>query len=158
MSAICSGAPVAPRPQELGPPVNMAEAPVATLREIVRQHGTPTYAYDLQRIRTQVDRLRESLPRQLELFYSLKANPSLGLCGFLADCGLGATGAPLQIADMNALLDYGVWTAAPLGRDGPVLTSTPGNPSALSAFLSASSLYWPLSFRQNLNSRALKFI
>jgi diaminopimelate decarboxylase len=90
MSEICSGAPVAPRPQEPGPPANMAEAPVATLREIVRRHGTPTYAYDLQRIRTQVDRLRESLPRQLELFYSFKANPSLGLCGFLADCGLGA--------------------------------------------------------------------
>jgi diaminopimelate decarboxylase len=44
----------------------------------------------LQRIRTQVDRLRESLPRQVELFYSFKANPSLGLCGFLADCGVGA--------------------------------------------------------------------
>ena len=90
MPEICSGAPVAPRPQELGPPVNMAEVPVATLGEIVGQYGTPTYAYDLQRIRTQVDRLRGSLPRQVELFYSLKANPSLGLCGFLADCGLGA--------------------------------------------------------------------
>jgi diaminopimelate decarboxylase len=70
--------------------VNTAGAPVATLREIARQHGTPTYAYDLQRIRMQVDRLRESLPRQVELFYSFKANASLGLCGFLADCGLGA--------------------------------------------------------------------
>jgi aldehyde dehydrogenase (NAD+) len=70
--------------------VNRAEAPLGTLREIARQFGTPTYAYDLQRIRTQVDRLREALPRQLELFYSFKANPSLGLCGFLADCGLGA--------------------------------------------------------------------
>jgi aldehyde dehydrogenase (NAD+) len=68
----------------------MAEDCVATLREIVRQHGTPIYAYDLQRIRTQVARLRESLPQRVELFYSLKANPSLGLCGFLADCGLGA--------------------------------------------------------------------
>src|SRR5215471_21848858 len=90
MSVIRCGAPVAPSPQELGPPANMAGVPVAALREIVRQHETPTYAYDLQRIRTQVDRLRESLPRQVELFYSFKANPSLGLCGFLADCGLGA--------------------------------------------------------------------
>jgi aldehyde dehydrogenase (NAD+) len=89
MSATCSDAAVAPRSQP-GPLVNTAEAPVATLLEIVRQHGTPTYAYDLQRIRAQVDRLRESLPRQVELFYSFKANPSLGLCGFLADCGLGA--------------------------------------------------------------------
>src|SRR4029077_10736495 len=90
MSQICSGVPVAPRRQELGPPVNLAEVPVPTLLEIVGQHGTTTYAYDLQRIRTQVDRLREFLPRQVELFYSFKANPSLGLCGFLADCGLGA--------------------------------------------------------------------
>jgi diaminopimelate decarboxylase len=90
MSAICSGPSVPPSPQELGPVVNVAEAPVATLREIVRQQETPIYAYDLQRIRRQVDRLRESLPRQVELFYSFKANPSLGLCGFLADCGLGA--------------------------------------------------------------------
>src|SRR5262245_52435024 len=66
------------------------ETPVATLLEIVRQPGTPIYAYDLQRIRTQVDRLRDSLPQQVELFYSFKANPALGLCGFLADCGLGA--------------------------------------------------------------------
>src|SRR5262245_65743417 len=66
------------------------ETPLEVLREIVRQHGTPTYAYELRRIRTQVDRLRECLPRQVELFYSFKANPSLGLCGFLADCGLGA--------------------------------------------------------------------
>jgi aldehyde dehydrogenase (NAD+) len=70
--------------------MNQADAPVAALREIVRQYGTPTYAYDLRCIRAQVDRLRDSLPRMVELFYSLKANPSLGLCNFLAECGLGA--------------------------------------------------------------------
>src|SRR5262249_20026527 len=90
MAATCSSAPVAPRSEELCQPVNLAEAPVGTLQEIVRRFGTPTYAYGLQRIRTQVDRLREALPRQLELFYSFKANPSLGLCSFLADCRLGA--------------------------------------------------------------------
>jgi diaminopimelate decarboxylase len=93
MSATCSGAAVSPKPQERGLPGNLAEAPVAALREIVRQHGTPTYAYDLRRIGTQADRLQKSLPRQVEWFYSLKANPSLGLCGFLADCGLGADAA-----------------------------------------------------------------
>jgi diaminopimelate decarboxylase len=93
MSGSCGGAPVASRPQDRGALRNLAEAPVATLREIVCRHGTPTYAYDLRRIRTQVDRLRVSLPRKVELFYSLKANPSLGLCGFLADCDLGADAA-----------------------------------------------------------------
>jgi diaminopimelate decarboxylase len=72
------------------PPAVVKQAPLAALREIVRRHGTPTYAYDLQRIRAQVDLLRTHLPQAVEVFYSLKANASLGLAGFLADCGLGA--------------------------------------------------------------------
>src|SRR5262249_40207374 len=65
-------------------------APVDTLKEIVRRFGTPTYAYDIARIRAQVEKLRAFLPRAVEILYSLKANASLGLCGVLADCGLGA--------------------------------------------------------------------
>jgi aldehyde dehydrogenase (NAD+) len=79
--------PVTPSPRH---PVTVADAPLEVLRQVVRQHGTPTYAYDLSRIRRQVARLREHCPPQIELFYSFKANPSLGLCGFLADCGVGA--------------------------------------------------------------------
>jgi diaminopimelate decarboxylase len=60
------------------------------LREIIRHYGTPTYAYDLGRIRSQVARLRDHLPQAVQIFYSFKANAALGLCGFLADCGLGA--------------------------------------------------------------------
>src|SRR5262245_63483563 len=70
--------------------VSASPAPVDALREVVRQYGTPTYAYDLTVIRRQVARLREHLPRAVEVFYSFKANASLGLGGFLADCGLGA--------------------------------------------------------------------
>jgi aldehyde dehydrogenase (NAD+) len=66
------------------------DAPLEVLREIARHHGTPTYAYDLRKIRAQLARLRESLPSGVQIFYSLKANPALGLCGFLAECGLGA--------------------------------------------------------------------
>src|SRR5262245_39969348 len=65
-------------------------APVEALREVVRRHGTPTYAYDLASIRTQVARLKAALPAAVEVYYSLKANPSLGLCGFIAGLGLGA--------------------------------------------------------------------
>jgi diaminopimelate decarboxylase len=60
------------------------------LREVVRRYGTPTYAYDLGRIRAQVARLRACIPASVEILYSLKANASLGLCGVLADCGVGA--------------------------------------------------------------------
>jgi diaminopimelate decarboxylase len=65
-------------------------APIETLREVVRRYGTPTYAYDLARIRGQIDKLRGALPPSVEILYSLKANPSLGLCGFIAGQGLGA--------------------------------------------------------------------
>lgn len=67
-----------------------AAAPLSTLREVVRRYGTPTYAYDLGRLGAQVAKLRAHLPPAVEVLYSLKANASLGLCGFLADAGLGA--------------------------------------------------------------------
>src|SRR5437016_5999819 len=65
------------------------EAPMEILREVVQRYGTPTYAYDIGRIRAQVAKLRTHLPAAVEVLYSLKANASLGLCGVLADCGLG---------------------------------------------------------------------
>jgi diaminopimelate decarboxylase len=66
------------------------EVPSSVLRTIVERYGTPTYAYDIARIRTQVAALRAHLPQTMDLLYSLKANPSLGLCGVLAASGLGA--------------------------------------------------------------------
>jgi diaminopimelate decarboxylase len=65
-------------------------APVEVLREVVRLHGTPTYAYDLASVRHQLTLLRSALANTVEVYYSLKANASLGLCGFLAAQGLGA--------------------------------------------------------------------
>ena len=67
-----------------------SQPPVVILEEIVRRYGTPTYAYDIVRIRDQVTNLKHFLPPAVEIFYSLKANASLGLCGVLADCGVGA--------------------------------------------------------------------
>jgi diaminopimelate decarboxylase len=75
-------------PTDEGPPCPLT-APVETLLEVVRRHGTPAYAYDLRSIRTQIARLKSALP-MAEILYSLKANASLGLCGFIAGSGLGA--------------------------------------------------------------------
>jgi diaminopimelate decarboxylase len=72
------------------PPASSAETPVETLLEIVRRYGTPTYAYDLDRLRSQVAKLKHHLPTEVDIIYSLKANASLGLCGFISSCGLGA--------------------------------------------------------------------
>ena len=77
-------------PPRVGHAAPQVQAPIGTLREIVRRYGTPTYAYDLSRIAAQVDKLRTHLPPSVEILYSLKANPSLGLCGVLAQHGYGA--------------------------------------------------------------------
>ncbi len=60
------------------------------LLEIVRRFGTPTYAFDVRRLRAQVEKLRTHLPTAIEILYSLKANASLGICDVLRDCGIGA--------------------------------------------------------------------
>jgi diaminopimelate decarboxylase len=67
-----------------------AEAPIQTLLEITRRYGTPTYAYDLNRLRMQIAKLRANLPPEVDIIYSLKANASLGLAGLIAGCGPGA--------------------------------------------------------------------
>jgi len=74
-------------------PLPDTDPPVELLADIARQHPTPAYLYDLQRVRSQAARLTSllpGLPTSLEVYYSLKANASLGLCDVLAECGLGA--------------------------------------------------------------------
>jgi diaminopimelate decarboxylase len=61
-----------------------------TLLEIARRFGTPAYAYDVRRLRAQVEKLRTGLPAAVEILYSLKANASLGICDVFADTGIGA--------------------------------------------------------------------
>jgi diaminopimelate decarboxylase len=56
----------------------------------VQRHGTPTYAYDVNRLQAQLSKLRTQLPADIDVVYSLKANAALGLCSFFAAHGLGA--------------------------------------------------------------------
>ena len=60
------------------------------LLEIVRQIGTPTYAFDVRSMRQQAELLRSHLPPEIQILYSLKSNASLGVCDVLRDCGVGA--------------------------------------------------------------------
>jgi diaminopimelate decarboxylase len=60
------------------------------LRRIAAEYGTPAYAYDVGRIRRQIERVRRALPAGASLLYSLKANPNLSICALMAADGLGA--------------------------------------------------------------------
>ena len=66
------------------------DATLRALHEISRRYGTPTYAFDVRRLRLQVDKLASRLPAEIEILYSLKANASLGICDIFADGGIGA--------------------------------------------------------------------
>lgn len=89
-SPCCSCDAVVSERPHLNQKIAPVEAPVQTLLEAVQRYGTPLYAYDLGRIRAQIAKLRDHLPAAVQVLYSLKANASLGLCGVLAEAGLGA--------------------------------------------------------------------
>ena len=90
MSEVSTAHDEATRPDATHHDVTHGDATRETLLQIARQHGTPAYAFDVQRLRTQANRLQTELPDATEIFYSLKANASLGICDVFADCGLGA--------------------------------------------------------------------
>ena len=70
--------------------VESSTATAKTLLDIARRWGTPAYAYDIERLRSQVDNLRIHLPATVDILYSLKPNASLGIVEVLAECGVGA--------------------------------------------------------------------
>jgi diaminopimelate decarboxylase len=115
---------------------------VQTLREIARRYGTPAYAYDVERLRAQVGKLRAHLPAEVDVLYSLKANPSLGLCSFLARCGLGADVA--SAGELVTALEAGfppeqIFLSGP-DRSPPVLALLRSVPDAVVSADSASEL------------------
>jgi len=65
------------------------------LTTLAKRFGTPLFAYDFGIIDEQYDRLRRALPRNVEIFYALKANPNLAVVRHLAGKGAGADIASL---------------------------------------------------------------
>ena len=59
------------------------------ITDIVGECGTPLFVYDGDMLHDRYDRVREAFPA-FEVFYSLKANPSLALIGLLRTLGAGA--------------------------------------------------------------------
>jgi len=55
------------------------------LFSIAQEHGTPLYVYDGDKIVTQYQNLKSCLPEGFEIFYSMKANPLLGICQLFKD-------------------------------------------------------------------------
>ena len=61
-----------------------------SVSEIVRRVSTPCYVYSGDVLMRGITQVLNALGPETQLFYSLKANPSLGLCQMMARAGLGA--------------------------------------------------------------------
>lgn len=57
------------------------------LQALAGKFGTPLYAYDASKIIYQYELLKKSLPQEFGVFYSMKANPLLGLCQLFKKLG-----------------------------------------------------------------------
>jgi diaminopimelate decarboxylase len=60
------------------------------VRKIAEQVGTPFYAYNGDALVEKVRAVRTALGPETELYFSIKANPSLGVCQLVAREGVGA--------------------------------------------------------------------
>ena len=49
------------------------------LHDLAARYGTPFFLYDADEISARIERVREALDHQVEVFYAVKANPNLGL-------------------------------------------------------------------------------
>ncbi|MGW1162871.1 type III PLP-dependent enzyme [Streptomyces sp. NPDC002513] len=58
--------------------------------ELADRFGTPLYVYDADTLAAQFDGLRSVLDESVEIFFSMKANPNIGVCQVLHRLGAGA--------------------------------------------------------------------
>jgi len=57
------------------------------LKTLAEKYGTPLHVYDASKIIYQYQLLKKSLPQEFGIFYSMKANPLLGLCQMFKKLG-----------------------------------------------------------------------
>ena len=60
------------------------------ISEITQRFGTPLFVYSGRNLKERIETVRNALGDDVDLFFSLKSNPSVGLCQIIASKGLGA--------------------------------------------------------------------
>ncbi len=56
-----------------------------TMSYLAEQHGTPLYIYDKDIIRKKYQKLRDSLPENIKIYYAIKANPNLEIIRLMGE-------------------------------------------------------------------------
>jgi diaminopimelate decarboxylase len=78
-------------------------------RAIASAHGSPFHLYDLDVIEARARALRAALPREVDVAYAVKANPSLAVVSHLRHLGLGADVA--SAGELETVLRAGIPSA-----------------------------------------------
>jgi diaminopimelate decarboxylase len=76
------------------------------LSRIADKYGTPLYVYDESVIRASWDQLLSAVPRSVDVYYSVKANPNIWVINCLSNCGASAEVA--SVGECIAALRAGV--------------------------------------------------
>lgn len=75
------------------------------IKMLAQQYGTPFYFYDKEVIEEKYNCLKDSIFSGAELFYSMKANPALGVCQVFSSLGSGVEAA--SAGELYAALEAG---------------------------------------------------
>ena len=66
------------------------------ITELAQKHGEPMYVYDGEVIEAQIAKVRAAVPPEIEIFYSMKANPNVSIVALLAGLADGAEVSSLR--------------------------------------------------------------
>jgi len=78
----------------------------SVLRKVAHQFGTPLYIYDNEEIEGNYLSLKKSFSNQVDVFYSLKANPNLAIATIFRQLGAGAEVCSLTELKIALLAGY----------------------------------------------------
>jgi len=78
----------------------------ATVAALAEEYGTPLFVYDGCVLAESFRELRTALPPEMEIFYSLKANPNISITGLLA--GYGACAEVSSLVELRTAVMAGV--------------------------------------------------
>jgi diaminopimelate decarboxylase len=99
---------------------------------VAEQYGTPLYLYDGDKIKSQYQLLKSCLPANFNIFYSVKANPLLGICRLFQTMGSG-----IEIASSGEL-----HTALAAGfAPGDIIFTSPGKTRAEMEYAVTNDIY-----------------
>src|SRR3990167_6786649 len=73
--------------------------------EIAEQYKTPFYLYDTNVLKSTFLALKDALPKTIDIFYSIKANPNIAICAELQQ--LGACAELCSYYEIQAALKAG---------------------------------------------------